>query len=72
MDPQHPELSQMITRLEHLTHGSSANEHSLKRNAVGQLGFHVQQDGLVTEVEASGYAWKAGLRPGYRIVEVCK
>jgi hypothetical protein len=37
---------------------------------MGQLGFHVQHDGLITEVENFGYAWQTGLRQGSRIVEV--
>lgn len=39
---------------------------------MGQLGFHVQPDGVVTQVEISGQAWTAGLRQGYRLVEICK
>ena len=37
---------------------------------MGQLGFHVQHDGLITEVENFGYAWQTGLRQGSRLVEV--
>jgi hypothetical protein len=33
-----------------------------RRNQLGQLGFHVQHDGLITEVENFGYAWQTGLR----------
>lgn len=39
---------------------------------MGQLGFHVQPDGVVTQVEAMGLAWHAGLRQGARLVEICK
>ena len=38
---------------------------------MGQLGFHVQFEGLIADVEPSGYAWQAGLRQGCRLVEVC-
>ncbi len=41
-----------------------------RRNQLGQLGFHVQHDGLITEVENFGYAWQTGLRQGSRLVEV--
>lgn len=44
---------------------------TLRRNNVGQLGFHVQFEGLIADVEASGFAWQAGLRQGSRLVEVC-
>lgn len=33
-------------------------------------GFHVQEEGIVTDVEMYQMAWKAGLRQGSRIVEV--
>ena len=38
---------------------------------MGQLGFHVQFEGLIADVEPSGFAWMAGLRQGSRLVEVC-
>ncbi len=41
-----------------------------RRNQLGQLGFHVQHDGLITEVENFGYAWQTGLRQVSRLVEV--
>ena len=44
---------------------------TLRRNTVGQLGFHVQFEGLIADVEQSGFAWQAGLRQGSRLVEVC-
>lgn len=34
--------------------------------------FHVQPDGLVTQVESMGLAWMAGLRQGARLVEVIR
>ncbi|XP_071455086.1 signal-induced proliferation-associated 1-like protein 2 [Hetaerina americana] len=50
----------------------AAQELPLRRNPLGQLGFHVQPDGVVTQVEPSGHAWSAGLRQGARLVEICK
>lgn len=45
---------------------------TLRRNGLGQLGFHIQQEGIVTDVETGGFAWEAGLRKGCRLVEICK
>ncbi|KAF7646773.1 hypothetical protein LDENG_00182750 [Lucifuga dentata] len=45
---------------------------TLRRNGLGQLGFHVNYEGIVAEVEPYGYAWQAGLRQGSRLVEICK
>ncbi|KAG5846874.1 hypothetical protein ANANG_G00119600 [Anguilla anguilla] len=45
---------------------------TLRRNGLGQLGFHINYEGIVAEVEPYGYAWQAGLRQGSRLVEICK
>ena len=45
---------------------------TLRRNGLGQLGFHVNYEGIVADVEPYGYAWQAGLRQGSRLVEICK
>lgn len=45
---------------------------TLRRNGMGQLGFHVRFEGLIADVEPSGFAWQAGLRQGCRLVEVCE
>ncbi|XP_012286463.1 signal-induced proliferation-associated 1-like protein 2 [Orussus abietinus] len=66
------ELMEIVARLRAVTQGSPASELSLKRNALGQLGFHVQPDGVVTQVESLGLSWQAGLRQGSRLVEICK
>lgn len=58
--------------LQLLTKGSQTTEMTLRRNALGQLGFHVNFEGIVAEVEPYGYAWQAGLRQGSRLVEICK
>lgn len=65
------ELMEILVRLRSVTPGCVAHELSLKRNTMGQLGFHVQPDGIVTQVESNGLAWCAGLRQGARLVEVC-
>ena len=44
----------------------------MRRNNLGQLGFHVHYEGVVSDVEPYGYAWQSGLRTGCRLVEICK
>lgn len=66
------EQLEVIERLRAVSNGTGALELILKRNQAGQLGFHVQPDGIVTQVEYSGPAWSAGLRQGCRLVEICK
>uniref|UniRef100_A0A673C809 Signal-induced proliferation-associated 1-like protein 1 n=1 Tax=Sphaeramia orbicularis TaxID=375764 RepID=A0A673C809_9TELE len=66
------DFGEVVKRLELLTKGSQTTEITLRRNALGQLGFHVNFEGIVAEVEPYGYAWQAGLRQGSRLVEICK
>lgn len=66
------ELLEIMDRLKAVTQGVPVQELSLKRNIMGQLGFHVQPDGTVTLVESQGQAWQAGLRQNSRLVEICK
>ncbi|XP_034949420.1 signal-induced proliferation-associated 1-like protein 1 [Chelonus insularis] len=66
------EIMEIVARLRAVTQGSPASELSLRRNSLGQLGFHVQPDGVVTQVESMGLSWQAGLRQGSRLVEICK
>jgi len=63
---------EIVARLRAVTQGAPASELSLKRNSLGQLGFHVQPDGVVTQVESMGLSWQAGLRQASRLVEICK
>ncbi|KAK5622620.1 hypothetical protein CRENBAI_000472 [Crenichthys baileyi] len=66
------EDSQEITqRLQLVTQGGTAANMTLRRNRLGQLGFHINSEGVVADVEAHGFAWQAGLRPGCRLVEIC-
>ena len=69
-DGDRDELMEIVVRLRAVTAGCVALELSLRRNTMGQLGFHVQPDGVVTQVENLGLAWQAGLRHGARLVEV--
>jgi hypothetical protein len=64
------DMSEISQRLKSVSNGAPTQEFTLRRNQMGQLGFHVQHDGLITEVENFGYAWQTGLRQGSRLVEV--
>ncbi|CAH1103721.1 unnamed protein product [Psylliodes chrysocephalus] len=66
------ELMEIMDRLKSVTFGHVAQELTISRNIMGQLGFHVQPDGIVTLVESAGQAWQAGLRQNSRLVEICK
>ncbi|XP_061610308.1 signal-induced proliferation-associated 1-like protein 1 isoform X1 [Phyllopteryx taeniolatus] len=66
------DFKEVLKRLEFLTKGCETSEMTLRRNGLGQLGFHVNYEGIVAEVEPYGYAWQAGLRQGSRLVEICK
>ncbi|XP_055957265.1 signal-induced proliferation-associated 1-like protein 1 isoform X1 [Patella vulgata] len=66
------EMHEIISRLTGVTQGCETAEMTLKRNGLGQLGFHIQSEGIVTDVEQYGFAWETGLRKGSRLVEICK
>lgn len=66
------DMSEISQRLKSVSNGAATQEFTLRRNQMGQLGFHVQHDGLITEVENFGYAWQTGLRQGSRLVEVSR
>lgn len=66
------ELAALVTRIQFVTKGDEAKEVMLLRRAKpgDGWGFHVQEEGIVTDVEMYQMAWKAGLRQGSRIVEI--
>ncbi|XP_062996613.1 signal-induced proliferation-associated 1-like protein 3 [Elgaria multicarinata webbii] len=66
------DVKEVVQRLKVMTSGCETVEMTLRRNGLGQLGFHVKFDGTVAEVEDYGFAWQAGLRQGSRLVEICK
>ncbi|XP_060733468.1 signal-induced proliferation-associated 1-like protein 3 [Tachysurus vachellii] len=66
------DIREVLQRLKGLTVGCETVDMTLRRNGLGQLGFHVRLDGTVSEVEEYGFAWQAGLRQGSRLVEICK
>ncbi|GMR58748.1 hypothetical protein PMAYCL1PPCAC_28943 [Pristionchus mayeri] len=65
------ELSQLLERLQTVTKGDEAKEVVLRRPSTAHpWGFHLHDEGVVTDVEMYQTAWKGGLRQGSRIVEV--
>ncbi|XP_028903214.1 signal-induced proliferation-associated 1-like protein 2 isoform X2 [Ornithorhynchus anatinus] len=71
-DRRGDDVREVVRRLEIVTRGCETVEMTLRRNGLGQLGFHVNFEGIVADVEPFGFAWKAGLRQGSRLVEICK
>ena len=63
-------LRSSSSNLKQVFSSSQTQTMTLRRNNMGQLGFHVQFEGLIADVENSGLAWQAGLRQGSRLVEV--
>uniref|UniRef100_A0A8D0GSQ6 Signal-induced proliferation-associated 1 n=1 Tax=Sphenodon punctatus TaxID=8508 RepID=A0A8D0GSQ6_SPHPU len=55
-----------------VTRGCETRELTLLRNGLGQLGFQLDAEGFVTEVERFTFAEKAGLQPGARLVRICE
>ncbi|XP_037688313.1 signal-induced proliferation-associated 1-like protein 1 isoform X2 [Choloepus didactylus] len=66
------DIKEIVKRLQFVSTGCESVEMTLRRNGLGQLGFHVNYEGIVADVEPYGYAWQAGLRQGSRLVEICK
>ncbi|XP_048654867.1 signal-induced proliferation-associated 1-like protein 1 isoform X8 [Marmota marmota marmota] len=66
------DIKEIVRRLQFVSKGCESVEMTLRRNGLGQLGFHVNYEGIVADVEPYGYAWQAGLRQGSRLVEICK
>lgn len=66
------EIDEIASRLKAVTSGCETQEMLLRRNTSGQLGFHVNHEGIVTDVERYSSAWQVGLRHSFRIVEICK
>ncbi|XP_056393628.1 signal-induced proliferation-associated 1-like protein 3 isoform X3 [Hyla sarda] len=72
IDGNAEDIREIVQRLKIMTTGCETMDMTLRRNGLGQLGFHVKYDGTVAEVEDYGFAWQAGLRQGSRLVEICK
>lgn len=71
-DPDVDEISEIVTRLRAVSNACETQEMLLRRNSMGQLGFHVTHEGIVTDVEPFAFAWQVGLKQNFRIVEICK
>uniref|UniRef100_A0A8C0JC92 Signal-induced proliferation-associated 1 n=1 Tax=Chelonoidis abingdonii TaxID=106734 RepID=A0A8C0JC92_CHEAB len=71
-DGQGDEVKDIVNRLQLVTRGCETRELTLLRNGLGQLGFQVDSEGFVTDVERFTFAEKAGLQPGARLVRVCE
>ncbi|XP_069063980.1 signal-induced proliferation-associated protein 1 isoform X2 [Pleurodeles waltl] len=69
---QEEDIKEIVHRLQLVTRGCETRELTLLRNGLGQLGFQVDSQGFVTEVERFTFAEKAGLQPGARLVRVCQ
>ncbi|XP_033103313.1 signal-induced proliferation-associated 1-like protein 1 [Anneissia japonica] len=65
-------ITEVVARLNMVSKGAKSSEVTLRRNGLGQLGFHVHYQGVVAEVDQYGFAWQAGLRKNSRLVEICK
>ncbi|XP_076817370.1 uncharacterized protein LOC143462939 isoform X2 [Clavelina lepadiformis] len=63
---------EIVLRLERFTKGSETIYRPLRRNVRGELGFHVNYEGVVTDVEWESCAAADGLRQSSRLVEICK
>ncbi|XP_074872054.1 signal-induced proliferation-associated 1-like protein 3 isoform X3 [Carettochelys insculpta] len=72
LDSSPEDIKEIVQRFKVMTTGCETVDMTLRRNGLGQLGFHVKYDGTVAEVEDYGFAWQAGLRQGSRLVEICK
>ncbi|XP_078316232.1 signal-induced proliferation-associated 1-like protein 1 isoform X2 [Crassostrea virginica] len=66
------ETDEICSRLKAVTPGCPTEEKTLKRNGLGQLGFHINADAIVTDVEKNSFAYEVGLLKGSRLVEICK
>uniref|UniRef100_A0A914HJB0 Rap-GAP domain-containing protein n=1 Tax=Globodera rostochiensis TaxID=31243 RepID=A0A914HJB0_GLORO len=71
-DGSERELVLLLKRLAAVTNGEEAKEVILHKNKAQaeSFGFHVQEEGIVTDVDMNKSAWRVGLRQGSRIVEL--
>lgn len=69
---QAADIRDIVHRLQLVTRGCETRELTVLRNGVGQLGFQMDPEGFVTEVERFTFAEQAGLQPGARLVRVCE
>ncbi|XP_055520752.1 signal-induced proliferation-associated 1-like protein 2 [Leucoraja erinacea] len=72
LDNQPDDFTEIVHRLEMVTTGCVTEDLVLRRNSVHHLGFQVNGDGIVTQVEENGYAQMTGLKLFSRLVRICE
>ncbi|KAG7464531.1 hypothetical protein MATL_G00166590 [Megalops atlanticus] len=70
-ESQAEDIREVVQRLELVTRGCEAREVTPLRDAVGQPGFLLSEEGFVTELQRFGYAESGGLQLGARVVRLC-
>ena len=68
---EYKEIREIVARLKVTTQGAETKEMSLRRNTLGQLGFHVHYEGVVSDVEQYGPAWQVRDSYSARILLGC-
>ncbi|KAJ8276563.1 hypothetical protein COCON_G00083150 [Conger conger] len=68
---QSEDIREVVQRLELVTTGCEAWELTPLRDAVGQPGFLLTEEGFVLDVQRFSYAEKGGLLRGSRVVRLC-
>ncbi|KAK1154872.1 signal-induced proliferation-associated 1-like protein 2 isoform X1 [Acipenser oxyrinchus oxyrinchus] len=71
LENQAEDIKEIIQRLEFVTCGCETRQVTPLRNSVGHVGFTVNDEGFVTEVERFSYAENGGLQTGARLVRLC-
>ena len=66
----HAIIVELLFSLERFTKGLETIHRQLRRNLLGELGFNVNYEGIVMDIEPSGFAAEDGLKQSSRLVEV--
>lgn len=66
------EIAEVVQRLKVVSDGCETQELILRRNSMDQLGFQIQREGIVIDVQPYSYAALARLQVNSRLVEICK
>uniref|UniRef100_UPI00398F5333 signal-induced proliferation-associated 1-like protein 2 isoform X2 n=1 Tax=Pristiophorus japonicus TaxID=55135 RepID=UPI00398F5333 len=72
LDSQPDDITEIVHRLEVVTTGCGTEDLVLRRNSVHHLGFQINGEGIVTQVEKNGYAEMMGLKLYSRLVRICE
>ncbi|XP_004713740.1 signal-induced proliferation-associated protein 1 [Echinops telfairi] len=65
-------VGEIVARLQLVSRGCETRELALPRDGQGRLGFEADAEGFITHVERFTFAETAGLRPGARLLRVCR